>query len=350
MKNLKKWIIIGTILAVAAIAVLIYCVAFKNRSNSDSETNLHGFYTIENKDFGYKFEMSDEYFRGYQESRQGYSTTYSIPIGDGGLDDIFAITAIPLEVARENEKLCAAGKESHPIQCVDYENSIGKNNYFYFDFRGSQQSELLGMGDKEAQLFETINEAVKSKLEFFDIANKPNTLTYIDKREGYEYQYPAFINNSFLENQSLQIAFDFGKDGATSMSQGFIKDIPIKYCAPSGKCTPTTRNFNITVGSIFISEQQLLKSEIGKSLTKIKIEDYTIYLYKEGAEGEGIDYYFAVSPLPNLITVVAHKYIDETVVRTYLTAKEFTPYREQKKIAVDIIKSLTYFTPYIKNN
>lgn len=348
MNNLKTQFSIGTLIALLAIIGLIYWVANREPASQGTEITYGGHYTITNDQFGYKFDMPDKYFVGYQEHRQGYATQYLIPTEgiSGKYTPVFSILATPKEMAQKFKQLCAQDRQTAPVQCTDFDQSDGQNNQYYFNIIGSQDSELLNGSEADLQKLEEIHTTVKKGISYFDVMAVPETLTFsVLNTDGYEYSYPAELDRTFEENQVISLPVTFGVPDWTSVAPGIVKIIPVRYCGPSGQCQNSTTNFSINVGLIDFSEQQLLSSQIGPDLIKSRTGGSTIYTFNQGAEGEGINYNFVILPIENKILVVAHKYIDETVVTNYANERTFTSYDKQKNIVSNIIESLNYVIP-----
>ncbi|HEX3095784.1 MAG TPA: hypothetical protein VHQ20_01555, partial [Patescibacteria group bacterium] len=200
MTNKHKQIL-SIIVIVLGIVALIF--AIKNRASNPEtaqtpQTNQsqHGTYNIEDKNLGYSFDMSDEIFAGYQEEHQGYITNYMVPLDSSHTKytPVFSIIATPIEQANEFQKLCAADKQTAPIQCTNYTKSDGKNNHFYFDIKGSQASTFLDGTKANMDKLESIISAVKSSIKFMDIKALPTTLVYQDHTAGYEFTYLSSLD------------------------------------------------------------------------------------------------------------------------------------------------------------
>lgn len=366
MKHLKVALTFGLVIGVLIISFFVSVYLAEKAKKSEMQSSgvaQNGKYNIENKEFGYSFSISEKLFAGYQAITNDFGTGYYIPAEteDYGLplSPVFGIAAIPKDIAEKFEKICEQSRETVPSQCLyNPKLSSGQNNLFYFFVEGSQSTELVTATDEATQArysekLESIMSEVKQTLKYSDVASLPEYLPKQDNNDGFKYLYPTELNTLRLgeENQvlnlpvSLNLAESVVKGGGNAVK----KVLPIKHCAASGICKNTTENFIIDVQSLRnISEDQLLNSGIGSSLTKLQVAGYTTYQYNEGAEGEGINYHFIISPNEKQILVVIHRYIDETVLLNYKNTKDFTSYAKQKSIVNNLIDSLEFSEPWYK--
>ncbi len=355
MNSTKKIISLLGILAIL-IALFFVSLSLRDKSrtnlqrNNSGQSNEHGFYTVENKDLGYKFELSDEFFSKYQEEHHGLTTYYKLPTKDikwntnGTLyADVFAVTAYSKLEVEKDRKTCET-KHGEPFQCEWYDNASGENNFYYFVVSPTQDppddfiaSGVVGEGLTAGRVMQT-----------FNIQEPPKTFTYENLNKGYSFNYPSYLssdNNEVVNSLGLP----FSTDKIFTPEPGLSWVLPIKYCALSGQCQPNTLNYAIVLGQLDFTEAQLLKTPIAKSLTKLLVGDQTVYEYQEGAEGEGIIYQFVLNESAGPQTspkvfVVALKYLDETVNHAYDGEANFISFNTQKKIVTNIIKSLEFQT------
>jgi hypothetical protein len=185
-------------------------------------------------------------------------------------------------------------------------------------------------------------------MEIFDIASEPKLFMHENLSSGYKLSYPSNLLDRIPDSLNFSIPID--DSGPFYPNPGLSYSLPIKYCSLSGECQPTTLNFAIITGQLELTQTQLLKTPIAKSLTKLLVGDNTVYQYQEGAEGEGIIYNFVLNESAGpqtspKIFVVALKYLDETVVATYARQKSFIKFSEQKEITNKLIKSLEFSIP-----
>ncbi len=316
----------------------------------------NGVYTIENTELGYKFEMPENLFKNYKVERLGYRTIYYLPTSNPALnqDGIFydgtiEVTAFPLANKDKFKTQCANGQETAPWICQDFSLLEDKNNLYAFEISAIQSSELLSSTDpvqvdKDAKRYGDLLEAVKSKFQTYQI-DKPQTLLYQDLQNRYQYEYPTDLDNSFGESLGLPLPYPLNSEAILAASPGITKVLPIRYCALSGVCQPTTTNMSVAVGLINTPEEILRQSPIAQSLEKTTVGKMTVYTYSEGAEGEGINYSFVIDPKTKRVVVVAQRYLDENTLISYKNAKGFIPLEVQNQITSNIIKSISFLEP-----
>lgn len=353
MKHLKVALTFGLVIGVLVIAFFV-SVYFAEKAKQREQQKPQGNLLQNNEGFGYKFQIKNELINDLQSEQHDYATMYSIPHEGtvSGYTALFRIIATPKELAKKFATLCAQNRNTSPEQCLDFENSDGQNNLFYFHIIGSQDSDLLTAIDpktiqRNSDKIEVLMSEVKNTISYYDVPSLPKFLIKASNNLGYQYSYPSEYSSLGQESFTLTLPISLDKADMISGSFGGFQNIlPIKYCGPSGICQNTTQNFGIDVLNINLTEEELKNSALGPNLTKVQIAGYTVYQYNEGAEGEGINYSFVISPInEGQILVVAHKYIDETVVRNYLSAKGFVTYDRQKKIVTDLIDSILFKTP-----
>ncbi len=359
MNNIKK---VLSLLAILVILIALYFVSLKLRDqsrtnlqrNNSGQSDLQGTYQIENKELGYKFELTDKFFSRYQEERHGLTTYYKVPTkdikwnADGTIyADVFAITAIPKPEVEKFGKICD-GRSKELSRCELLNNNDGKNNFYYFVVTPTQDppSDFIESG--------IVDEGLKfaKAMQTFDITGTPTNFVYENLAKGYSFTYPSYLSNENNDAvNSIGLPFVINKNFYPE--PGLSLTLPIKYCALSGKCQPSTVNLAIALGQIDLTEAQLLKTPISQSLIKSLVGGQTVYRYEEGAEGEGIIYNFVLNEsngpkVSPKIFVVALRYIDETVNRAYADQTTFIPFGKQKQIVSNIIKSLEFQTPINK--
>jgi hypothetical protein len=329
---------------------------YADQGPTHAPTVEDGYYTIKNSDLGYQFEMPERLFRGYQEERQGYRTVYHLPTTNPILnrDGVFydatiEVLAIPKANNDKFKAMCASGQELSPRMCQDFSGLEHSNNLYYFEILGIQSSELLSSTDplqveKDAKKYEELLAAVESKFQTSSV-QKPQTLLYQDLQANYQYEYPTDLSNDFGESLGLPLPYSLNSEAILAASPGIIKTLPIRYCGLSGECKPTTTNMSVAVGLINTPEEILRQSQIGPSLEKTTVGQMTVYSYSEGAEGEGINYYFVIDQKTKRVVVVAQRYLDENILFTYKNAKGFIPLEVQNQITSNIIKSITFLEP-----
>lgn len=362
MINIKKSLTVGAIFAILLIAFFVTTV-MKNKvieKNANNKDRLHGSYLIQNENLGFKFNISDEFFSGYQEEQQGYITNYYLPTKDSEWGQKYAkvltIAAVPKTEAKQKEQICKDGSTAvaeTPFDCIAFDNPIGENKYFIF-----ATIPLIEAGPTDLQekgVYDGIDEALKQAT-FSDPESMPKNLVYQNLTAGYELNYPSNLDRVFFDRANLEklnaeitLPTQLGAESNHFADKEIFITLPVQYCALSGKCSPTTTNFAINFGPTGMTLKELQQSGLAKSLIKKNLgsEEYgtdKIYTYEEGAEGEGVIYNFLVSG-DNKVYSVALKYLDEQVIPKYKTTKGFTSFTQQKAIFEDIVKNVRFQTP-----
>ncbi len=159
--------------------------------------------------------------------------------------------------------------------------------------------------------------------------------TYTSDKGKFSFVYPT---GKFIPN-TLTLSMPFGQRNVMNAEFSVKHEINTEYCALSGKCQPTT--VDMSFGAVVIDQTlQTIKSENPNfELTKVKHGNIITEEYAEGAEGEGINYYFI--PLSGGKTLMMfERNINEQVVTKYQAVPEFIKFADQQKIMNDIISSL----------
>ncbi len=162
-----------------------------------------------------------------------------------------------------------------------------------------------------------------------------NSSTYTNKTAGYSFNYPTdlFVQSKqtiVLPHNNQKITVD-----------EFRHEIPVEYCALSGVCTPTTMNMKWGSAQLAIDRAQLLKSAIAAELVEKTINDFTVYEYAIGAEGEGIIYEY-IEQAGKPLLLMYRTYMDENILTKYktITNKGYIGIKDQEQIFNTIIGSL----------
>ena len=343
MKNLKTYIIAGTIIAVAAIVAMIYFVAFRIPKTSDMQTNqdtnnseIGGMYH-NNTELGYELQIDDEDFVYPKIEQQGLSTNYYVPSknpdGTKMYSTILVISAIPNETAN--------------LKPDRFLTEIGKNNYYTFS-----SVWLAGCdNDEMCALTERINESLKKSFKPYSLTESPTVLTFEDKSNGYGFKYPVELEANYftegMENYTSGISLPKDiEDKGFGLGHDLGKVLKVQYCTLKGDCGPTTVNYSVATGEMDITEKDLLKLPLAKSFTKTRLGTQSfMYDYSEGAEGEGINYHF-IPVAPGKIVIVAHRYINEQVVTSYQKTPNFTKYEKQLENVTLLMESINTFPSF----
>ena len=160
-----------------------------------------------------------------------------------------------------------------------------------------------------------------------------NTLTYTNNSGGYSFQYDKRLAPF---RATMTIYSPQGKSTQQTVD-AFRYEIPVEYCALSGKCKPTTTNMSI--GSTIRTEDFNADSYPDLTFERKNYGKISVYEAQMGAEGEGIVYTYI--PLPNnRLLIVYRTFIDENTLINYKTAKGFIPLTQQEQIYSQIISSI----------
>lgn len=164
----------------------------------------------------------------------------------------------------------------------------------------------------------------------------PSSKRYINTANGFSFIYP---NNLKTGTEDFTYV-PSGSEEKVALEAQFVHEIPVEYCAASGECRPTTQDFEFGV-SIIESSLAKLRTRIEIPMTTKKFGDVTAYIMNQGVEGEGINYYFVVLDSTRTL-MFDQRYIDENILISYKTAKDFIPFAQQNKMMETIISSLTF--------
>lgn len=166
-------------------------------------------------------------------------------------------------------------------------------------------------------------------------APEPKLASYSDTANGFSIQYPA----DFVQTEK-EVATPYTAAGVPVTSQNFTHSIPVEYCNLKGDCVPNTTDISFALSVVNSSIEKIAASpKIGK-LSDVTFGENSFQFVSQGAEGEGIFYYFIA--LPNKKTLmVSRTYLDETVLSKYQTAKDFITKSDQDKLIVQILSSLS---------
>lgn len=341
MNKFKILIIGGAVIAVVGIIAMIYVVAFKNPTaniSSVTEDSLHTpgiVYT--NEEFGYRVILPESW-AGYKVSQTETNTMFYIP-ADGMYKDlgykygaILYVAAIPMDEVRRQEQICKTPDSNrYWAECAAVTESIGGNNAYRFYTRFADDY-MTGHEDE--------GKAVQKSIQFFDISQTPpnRTLRSVQKYFVYEFAYPT---NTFKPEYAEDIALPYNSEAQAYGELSLYHEIPMQYCGASGECVPIT--IDMKVGAVALNDpiDTIKRSAIGTQLITKTFGKNTALVLAQGAEGEGINYYFIETPNKKVV-MIYHRYINEQVVQNYKNQKDFIPYSEQIKIMENIIKSIHF--------
>lgn len=164
-----------------------------------------------------------------------------------------------------------------------------------------------------------------------------NYHTYSNPKYKFSFIYPKTLKSGFQD--FTYIPTTKGNERIILEKQ-FIHEIDVEYCSLSGECRPTTQDFSVGV-SVIPTSLTALRTRVVTPLTTQTYGKITAYTMSQGAEGEGINYYF-ISLNANSTLMLDQRYIDESTLISYQSAKNFISYQQQNQIMKDIISSLTF--------
>lgn len=190
-----------------------------------------------------------------------------------------------------------------------------------------------------------ISLTLKNKVEDKQSANQANQNAQTNNSESpkadfytsFKYGFTFnFENLKQFENISYKLSVPNGTarlnlDAVTA----YEHKIPVEYCSLKGDCIPTTTD--MIFGAAVIESNIDDYAKRNPQLEPATNLTYS-YSYSEGAEGEGMNYYF-IALNPKRTAVIFHKYIDETVNTKYKAETEFIPYTTQKQKIENLLKT-----------
>ncbi len=328
----------------------------------ENSQNKPGITVVDNKEFGYRFEIDNKFFQinnqSYKANRDGYYVSYYLKTIDpewtkdgNNYAEVLTIGAVATKEVESKKEICAkndVNMQDSPFDCLAFDQPLGHNKYF--TFVKIPHIEQYPKDFEEIQLYEAIIESLKN-IKIYDPSKEPSNLHYDDYLTGFSFDYPAYLDRALFNLEKyvdMGASVEIDKNLYVFATKKIYNIIPVKYCALSGKCQPNTLNFSINIGDIDLTKGQLLNSDVGKSLTTEKIGSKTVYVYKIGAEGEGINFYFIEGP-QNKMYGIAWKYINEQIISKYKTAPGFKSYQDQKTITENIIRSFKFNEPINHN-
>lgn len=332
------------------------------KSIVENSQNKPGITVVDNKEFGYRFEIDDKFFQihdqSYKVSRDGYYVSYYLKTTDpewtkdgNNFAEVLTIGAVSNKEVESKKAVCAKNDielQDSPFDCLAFDQPLGHNKYF--TFVKIPHVEQYPKDFDEVKLYEAITESLKN-IKTYEPSSEPTNLHYDDYLAGFSFDYPANLDRALYNLEKyvdMGASLEINKDLYVFANKKLYNIIPVKYCGLSSKCQPVTLNFSINVGGITLTKDQLLNSDVGKSLTTQKIGSKNVYVYEMGAEGEGMNFYFLEGP-QNKLYGIAWKYINEQVVTKYKTAPGFIAFNGQKTIVENIIKSFKFNEPINKN-
>lgn len=163
--------------------------------------------------------------------------------------------------------------------------------------------------------------------------------TYTNAVNGFSFQYPNDLKVGDTESTYLPD----GTNKEVLVESSLSHEINAEYCAPSGKCEPTTEDFHLNIVVIPSPLSDIQKS-LGGSAVPLEHKQFgttDAIALTMGVEGEGRNYYFIA--LPNNKTLMLEQaYIDENVLVNYKSELDFITFAKQNQITTDIINSLEF--------
>lgn len=344
--NTKK-IISLVVLLIVLVALFVGSLYLRNKNSEKFEqisNNNNGLYTS-NAELGYEFTIANQNIDGWEEERQGYQTWYYLPTTDRDWNKdgnfysvVYSVTAIPKAEVEKSRKICDNNQQESWYECVAFTHTIGENNLYTFVSIPAQDAPQDFV---DSMIIENVTNQIKTTFKTFNVSN-PQVLSYDYKKSGFGIKASTDLSTDYSASDNISLPFETDK---FSQDIGLSKILPIQYCGLSGECQPTTTNYAVTVGLLDLTETQLLAFPIADDFTKVNRNLATIYEYSQGAEGEGINYFFLVMP-DSKIFVVAHRYLDETTNLRYKNVKNFTTYKKQTENVAMIVENFNTFSTF----
>lgn len=349
MKNFKLVLTFGLVLAVLIIAFFVSTfLAQKAKQHGPSNVNTvdnqaAAGNTYTNNEFGfslllpkdwtdYKVDQSDTDLLFYLPTT---STNYGRP--PQKYAPLFNIVAIPLAEAAAQDKKCATPDPyRYWGDCIGVINNLGGNNFYRFAWGSSGIDYPPDFLTEKVKQAETVTKNIK----IFDIQSVAPLRTFSRTNAGFAFEYPTGI---FTPTYAADIFLPYSQSAQQAIGEIELAHIiKVQYCAPSGKCTPTTTNMKF--GAVPLKDQtfaSLKKSSVGQELIPQTYGTNKALVLAQGAEGEGIEYYFLENPSGGVL-MLYYQYINENIVTKYKSVKDFIPYAEQTHIIEDMVKSVKF--------
>jgi hypothetical protein len=175
-------------------------------------------------------------------------------------------------------------------------------------------------------------------------AEEPKLASYTDTTNNFTVQYPA----DFVQSKK-EVFAPYSNSQTSITSENFAHSIPVKYCSPKGDCIPNTTDISMAFSVVNSSLATINQSKIKSELKDFSAGENSFRSFSQGVEGEGIYYYFI--GLPNKKTLmISRTYIDEKILTSYKTAKDFISKTDQDKLALQILSSLSFDSPVSVKN
>lgn len=162
-----------------------------------------------------------------------------------------------------------------------------------------------------------------------------NAKIFTDAENGYSFSYPQDLYKPY----GISISLPYGDRSLLAPRASFKHEINVEYCALSGQCQPTT--IDMSFGAVVVPDSlnKILADHPEFKLMEVQRATMKTLEYSEGAEGEGMNYYFF--SLPNGKTLILYqRNISEQVVTKYQTVPEFMKFEDQMKTMDKILASL----------
>lgn len=197
---------------------------------------------------------------------------------------------------------------------------------------------LANKAKKHAQNTETQNSNENTNspdsLEATSPSNRPGFRVYTNLENNFSFEFPYNLTDA-----GDKIAYLPYVNTELKTLVSFKHEIDVQYCGASGECRPTTTDFKFGA-AIVDTPLTKIKAEPGTKAEILTLgENKDVLTFSQGAEGEGIIYYF-LSIAPGKTLMIYQYYIDENVLLNYKKVKEFMPFEKQKVTMREIISSL----------
>lgn len=162
--------------------------------------------------------------------------------------------------------------------------------------------------------------------------------TFTNGQYGFSFQYPADLE---IGDDSIVIAPNYEE---RIPAKSFTRKLDKEYCDLSGLpegCKPYTDNpkvYSVVIGG---SVDGLVKewTELFGAPEMVSIGGREFSFWTQGAEGEGMNYYFTELS-PDLTLLLAYRYLDENTLISYKGYPGFWDLAKQKEVFESIVSSL----------
>jgi hypothetical protein len=162
--------------------------------------------------------------------------------------------------------------------------------------------------------------------------------TYSNTQYGFTISYPK----NLMVQAEQDIVLPFTNTQTKRPGVIFKHEVDKEYCDLSGlpeNCTPKTVNVSLSLTPLDMPLRDIAASRINEFLKASAFGATPALKMEQGAEGEGVNYYFM--PLNDRQSLMAAwRYIDENTLIAYKDVPGFIKKEDQQKLFLDIAKTL----------